>query len=69
MKLKRAVLAELGRNELREIVEQLELGDVDRRSAEAMQGALGRSRHAAPGRFLLENARAKTSWREATRTG
>lgn len=48
MKLKHAILAELGRDELKEIVEQLELADVDRRSAEAMRQALARSRRAAP---------------------
>ena len=44
MKLKRAVLAELSRDELKEIVDQLEMDGVDRRSAEAMREALRRSR-------------------------
>ncbi|HUY88577.1 MAG TPA: DNA methyltransferase [Pirellulales bacterium] len=53
MKLKRAVLAELSREELKEIVDQLEMDGVDRRSAEAMREALRRSRRAAPA-LLLE---------------
>ena len=60
MKLKRAILGELGRDELKEIVEQLELADVDRRSAEAMREALGRSRRATPADFfwkMLERRR------------
>jgi hypothetical protein len=54
MKLKRAILAELSRDELKDIVEQLELADVDRRSAETMREALARSRRASP-KALIEH--------------
>ncbi|NLX98179.1 MAG: hypothetical protein GXY83_18625 [Rhodopirellula sp.] len=44
MKLKPAILAVLGRDQLKRIVASLEVADVDRRSADAMREALAQSR-------------------------
>lgn len=56
MRLKQAILAELGRDELKTIVDRLDLADVDRRSAEAMRAALAGSRRATPEALLSEMA-------------
>ena len=44
MKLKSTILSVLGRKTLKRLVEDMEIVDVDRRSAGAMRGALSRSR-------------------------
>ena len=54
MKLKRAILAELGRDELKHLADELELVDVDRRSVDALRDALARSRRATPD-LLIES--------------
>ncbi|HEX5443449.1 MAG TPA: hypothetical protein VFW87_06460 [Pirellulales bacterium] len=56
MRLKQAILAELGRDELKTIVDRLELADIDRRSVEAMRAALAGSRRATPEALLADLA-------------
>jgi adenine-specific DNA-methyltransferase len=46
--LKHAILERLARDDLKQACERLEIGDVDRRSAEAMRAKLSRSRRASP---------------------
>lgn len=53
MKLKHAILAALARDDLKRIVDDMELGDVDRRSAEEMKSKLSRAHRATPA-VLLE---------------
>jgi hypothetical protein len=53
MKLKHAILEQLGREELKRIVDQLEIEEVDRRSVDDMRRVLSRSRRATPP-ILLE---------------
>lgn len=48
MKLKAAVLSVLGRDGLKEIVDDLEIDGVDRRSVQALRAALSRSRRVTP---------------------
>ncbi|HEV3025618.1 MAG TPA: hypothetical protein VGX76_24265, partial [Pirellulales bacterium] len=52
MRLKHAILLELGRDELKRIVDELELAGVDRRSIDEMRDALSRSRRATPALLL-----------------
>ena len=56
MKLKPAILALLDRHDLKRLVDDLGIADVDRRSAEAMRAALARSHKAQP-EMLLGYAR------------
>jgi len=53
VKLKHAILAELGRDQLKRIVDDLEIDGVDRRSVDDMRQALSRARRATPA-LLLE---------------
>ena len=53
MKLKQAILRVMGRDVLKEAVNDLELDDVDRRSVQEMRARLSRSRRATP-EYLLE---------------
>ncbi len=46
MSLKRTILSTLGRDDLKGIVDDLEIDGVDRRSADGMRTALSRSRKA-----------------------
>jgi hypothetical protein len=46
MNLRSCILSILGRDDLKRVVDDLELPDVDRRSAEAMRAAVARSRRA-----------------------
>jgi adenine-specific DNA-methyltransferase len=54
MQLKKAILAQLGRDELKRIVDELELDCSDRRSAEGLRSAVSQSRRASP-EVLLES--------------
>ena len=53
VKLKKSMLAVLGRDCLKDVVDDLEL-DVDRRSVEAMRAALSRSKRATPAEQRVE---------------
>ena len=53
MKLKKAILQVLKRDTLKAIVDDLEIGEVDRRRAEEMSAALSRAHRATP-KLLLE---------------
>ena len=53
MKLKQAILRVMGRDVLKEAVNDLELDDIDRRSVQKMSARLSRSRRATP-EYLLE---------------
>ena len=48
MKIKQAILAILARDELKKIVDDLEIANVDRRSVDGMRSAVSRSRRATP---------------------
>lgn len=52
MKLKPAILAALSRDDLKQIVDQLSIEGIDRRSVEAMRSTLGRSRKLTPDDLL-----------------
>ena len=52
MKLRPAILSILGRDDLKHIVDDLEIAGVDRRSVEGMRAALGRARRASAADLL-----------------